>query len=179
MVPGYSGLAGTCIFSKRGDATESDRLYLSLGPASRFTGLVFAFACLDDRFFPFRRGRFLPGCIQNFAGAIEARTGFDDQIDGLDLSIDATAGNDFQPFGFDIAFHATADDHVARLDLPVYAAFGADHDGGLGADVALGSAVYMQVVTQGEIADKLGIGRDDGGSMTLNLSRTVFAKDCH
>ena len=97
----------------------------------------------------------------------------------MHVALHRSAGHDLQPLGCYGAFHPSADDDVAGPDRAHETALLADHDAGVGFDVAFDAAVQVQVVAQGDIADKFAAGRDDGGSSTRTLLRTVLAKDCH
>jgi len=97
----------------------------------------------------------------------------------VDVALDVAAGDDFETLGRYRTLDAAADHDVAGLDGALEVTRGADHHARFGIDVALDAAVDVQPVAQGEIADKLGAGCDDGGAITWTLLRTVLAKDCH
>lgn len=64
----------------------------------------------------------------------------------MQIAFDVATGDDFETIRRDRAFDTAADDHVSGLDGAVDAAFGADHDRGLGADITMELAVDMQSV---------------------------------
>lgn len=93
--------------------------------------------------------------LANLAVAVEQGARFDHQFGDGDIALDPAAGDDFQPSGIDIAFEAAADEDVLGLELTFEMAFLSDGHLRLGLNVSLDSAVDVQVVAQGEVADKL------------------------
>ena len=115
----------------------------------------------------------------DFAGPVEPAARFDDEVDRDDVAFDHAAGHDFQPLGIDPAADLAADQYPACPDFAFESPALADGDVAFGLDIALDPSVEVQAVAQGEIADQVGAGSDDGGSRTRTLLRTVSAKDSH
>jgi len=93
--------------------------------------------------------------VANAAGAIEAAARLDHQFAHRDVAGDPAAGENFQALGRNTALEAAADHDPLGLDFALDPPVLADHDLGAGTDRALDPAVDMQVVAQGEVADKL------------------------
>lgn len=80
----------------------------------------------------------------------------------MHVAFHAPAGDDFQSVGRNGAVDSAADNNGTGLDLALEVTLAADHNVRFRLHVAFDAAIDVQGVAQGEIADKLGAGRDDG-----------------
>jgi hypothetical protein len=123
-----------------------------------------------------RGSRFL---LTNPAIAVELPTGLDHQFADHDIALDSPAGNDLQPSGRNAALESAADVEALGFDFTFDPALLANGDFRLGADRALDMAVDVQVIAQGEVADKLCTCCNNGVSGTFAAVRTISVKDSH
>jgi len=91
----------------------------------------------------------------NSAVSVEARTGLDDQFADGHVAIDLPAGHDLQSLGLDAAVEAATDHHTLTGQFAFDATSFADSDLGCRLHATLERPVDMQVIAQGDVADKL------------------------
>ncbi len=82
----------------------------------------------------------------NAAGAVEMRAGFNHQLPHRHFSDDFACRHDFQPVGVNVTVESTADQHAPGADPAFHMPGLADGDLGLRLDVAVDTAVDVQVV---------------------------------
>lgn len=107
------------------------------------------------------------------------RAGLDDQLRDGHVAVDPAAGDDLEPLGVDPALEAPADEHLAGIEVALDPALFADRHLRFAVDGALELAVDVQVVAQGEVADKLCTWCNDGRSGALAAVRTISVNDSH
>lgn len=93
--------------------------------------------------------------LTNPAVAVELPTGLDHQFVDHHITLDPAAGNDLQPSSRNTALETAADVEALGFDFTFDPALIANGDFSFGADCAFDMAVDVQVVAQGEVADKL------------------------
>ena len=82
----------------------------------------------------------------NSAAAVEMSAGFNDELADRHLTGDLAAGNNFKAFCVDAAVEAPGYQNTLCADLAFHVTRFADDDFCLGFDVALDTAVDMQVI---------------------------------
>ena len=122
-----------------------------------------------------RRG---PG-VANLAVAVEQRARLDHELGDGDVTIHTSARDDLETVCRHVALETTADHDAVRAQIALNPAAFADGHLRLGANRPLDFAVDVQVVAQGEVADKLCTCCNDGRSGRFAAVRTTSVNDSH